>query len=154
VISVVEASRLAASPERVWRFFAEEVQERYPDWHPEHLRWRWLRGRPLEPGAVWFAEEWLDRFHLASRFVVDEAEPGRSFSYRIGFPSSLLRAGGCFRVEPAGDGGSRLVQEVDLGFGAPLLGRLVDLLVQAVLPVRELRRHMREEQANLAELLR
>lgn len=154
MISVVERTQLPLTPERIWRFFAEEVEERYPEWHQEHLRWRWLRARRLETGAVWFAEEWVGRMHVSSRFIVDVATPDRLFSYRLAFPSSLVRAGGSFRLEPAAAGGCELIQEVHMGFTAPLLSQLIDLVIAAVVPIGELRRHMREEQANLVRLLR
>jgi Polyketide cyclase / dehydrase and lipid transport len=153
MISIVETVRIPHAPERIWRFFSEVVEDRYPEWHSEHLRWRWLRGRPLEQGAVWFADEWIGRKRIAGRFIVDEVHPGRYFSYRLAFPSSLVRAGGSFRLEPRGDGGCELIQDVHMGFSLPLLGRLIDLVIAAVVPVRDLRRHMREEQANLIPLL-
>lgn len=153
MISVVETSRLPVAPERIWRFFAEEVEDRYPEWHQEHLRWRWLRGRPLEREAVWFADEWIGRMRIAGRFIVDDVQPGGYFSYRLAFPASLVRAGGSFRLDPKNDGGCELIQDVHMGFSLPLLGRLIDLVIAAAIPVREVRRHMREEQANLAPLL-
>jgi hypothetical protein len=79
VISIVEKSEQVHPPERLWQFFAEDVNELYPRWHREHLRWRWLSARSLEPGAVWFADEWVGRRRISGRFVVDEAEPGRFF---------------------------------------------------------------------------
>lgn len=124
MISVIEGTRLPLTSERIWRFFAEEVEDRYPEWHQEHLRWRWLRGRPLEKGAVWFADEWIGGMHISSRFIVDETERGRFFSYRVAFPSSLVRAGGSFRLEPGEDGGCDLIQDVHMGFSLPLLGGL------------------------------
>jgi len=153
VISIVERTRIPLAPERVWRFFSEEVEDRYRQWHQEHLQWRWLRGSPLENGAVWFADEWVGPMRISSRFIVDEVDQGRYFSYRLAFPSSFARAGGSFRLEPVDSGGCELIQDVHLGFSVPLLGRLIDLVIAAVVPVRELRRHMREEQANLAPLL-
>ena len=153
MISIVETVRISHPPERIWRFFAEEVEHCYPEWHSEHLRWRWLRGRPLEQGAIWFADERIGRTRIAGRFIVDEVHPGRYFSYRLAFPSSLVRAGGSFRLEPSGEGGCELIQDVHMGFSLPLLGRLIDLVIAAVVPVRDLRRHMQEEQANLTPLL-
>jgi len=111
VISVIETSRLPVPAERIWRFFADEVEERYADWHPEHLRWKWLRGAPVEAGSVWFADEWVGRMRIQGRFIVDQAEPARLFSYRLAFPSSLVGAGGSFGLEPSEDGGCWLRQE-------------------------------------------
>jgi Polyketide cyclase / dehydrase and lipid transport len=153
VISIVQTTRIPLAPERIWRFFSEEVELRYSQWHREHLQWRWLRGSPLESEAIWFADEWIGRMRISSRFIVEEGDTGRYFSYRMAFPSSLVRAGGSFRLEPVDGGGCELIQDVHLGFSLPFLGRLIDLLIAAVVPVPELRRHMREEQANLAPLL-
>jgi Polyketide cyclase / dehydrase and lipid transport len=152
LISLVESRRLPASAEQVWRLF-EEMDRHYLDVHPEHLRWRTLRGRPLAVGTVWFADEWVGSMRISSRFFVTDADQGRFFTYRIGFPASLGRAGGSFRFEPTTSGECEVIEEVHFGFKAPLLGRLVDVVLALVLPVREMRRHMREEQQNLAALL-
>lgn len=153
MISIVEARTLPVPTERVWRFFSEEVEGSYAQWHPEHLRWKWLHGEPLERGSDWFADEWVGWMRIQNRFIVDDAEPERLFSYRLAFPSSLVRAGGSFRLLPANGGECRLIQEVRLGFSIPFLGPLVDLVIAAVAPVGEIRRHMQEEQARLAPLL-
>ena len=152
MISLVETSRVPAPPARVWRFF-RDMDEHYPQWHREHLCWRTLRGEPLAVGTAWFVDEWVGPMRLNSRFFVTDAEPGHYFAYRIGFPSSLGRAGGSFRFEPAAGGGCELIQEVHFGYSLPLVGALVDRVLAAVLPIAEFRRHMREEQDNLIRLL-
>lgn len=152
MISLVQTIDLRASPERAWCFF-EDVERRYPDWHREHLTWRWLSGDPLTPGATWFADEWIGPLRVSGRFVVDQANPGRLFSYRSCFPSSLVGAGGSFRLTATGDGGCRLIQEVHLGFSLPLIGRLLDRLLALALPLDELRRHIHEEQERLIVML-
>jgi hypothetical protein len=152
VISLVETIDLPAPPERVWRFF-EEIDRHYPDWHREHLTWRWLRGEPLTQGATWFADEWIGPLRVSGRFVVDRADRGRLFSYRTCFPSSLVGAGGSFLLTAKSDGGCRLIQDVHLGFSLPLIGRLLDRLLALALPLDELRRHMSEEQESLIVML-
>ena len=151
VISLVQTTQLPATADRVWRFFSE-LDEHYSDWHPEHLAWRTLRGEPLAKGTVWFADEWVGPLRVSSRFFVEDADPGRFFAYRVGFPSSLVRAGGSFRLVP-GPGGCELIEEVRLGFAIPVIGRLIDRLLAIVLPIDEFRRHIREEGENLAGLL-
>jgi hypothetical protein len=152
VLSMVETTRVAASPEAVWRFFSE-LDEHYTDWHPEHLSWRTLRGRPLAKGTIWFADEWVGPLRVSSRFFVEDAEPGRFFAYRLGFPSSIVRAGGSFRLVPVSGSACELIEEVRLGFSTPVIGALLDRLLAIVLPLGELRRHIREEGENLARLL-
>jgi uncharacterized protein YndB with AHSA1/START domain len=152
MISVVERTRIQAPPELVWRFFSE-MDEHYPDWHREHLAWRTLRGQPLAKDTVWFADEWVGPLRVASRFFVEDAEPERFFAYRVGFPASILRARGSFRLAPNSDGVCDLIEEVRLGWSTPVIGALVDRLLAAALPLDELRRHVREEGENLARLL-
>ena len=152
MISMVQTTHVPATPERVWRFFSE-LDERYSDWHPEHLAWRTLRGKPLAKGTVWFADEWLGPLRVSSRFFVEDAEPERFFTYSVGFPSSLVRAGGSFRLQPGPDGHCELTEEVRLGFSTPVIGPLVDRLLASLLPLEEFRRHIREEGENLVSLL-
>ncbi len=151
MISLLEASHIPATPERVWEFF-RELDRSYADWHPGHLRWKTLRGEPLAQGAVWFADEWIGPMRVSGRFFITQSEPGRFFAYRVGFPHSLGHAGGSFRFVPTRTG-CRLEQEVHMGFSTPIVGPLLDRLLARLLPIRELHSHMREEQANLARLL-
>ena len=151
MISLVETTRIAATPKLVWRFFAE-LDEHYRDWHPEHLAWRTLRGKPLAKGTVWFADEWIGRLRVSARFFIEDAEPEQFFAYSVGFPSSLVRAGGSFRLVPAHSGGCDLTEEVHLGFAIPVIGALIDRMLAIVLPLDDFRRHIREEGGNLARL--
>jgi hypothetical protein len=115
MISLVERSILPASPERVWRFF-EEIETKYPSWHREHLRWRWLHGEPLTRGAIWHADEWIGPLRLSCRFFVTDATPGHMFAYRVGLPHALARAGGSFRLRPTPDGRCELTEEAHFGY--------------------------------------
>jgi len=152
VISVVERSRLPASADAAWEWF-RGLDSHYRDWHPEHLEWRTLRGEPLTEGAVVFADEWLGHLRLSARMFIHGVAPGRHFAYRFAFPASLVGAGGWFRLDPLDDGACELVQEAHLGLALPGVGALVDRLLGLYVPVAEIRRHMREEQANLVALL-
>jgi len=152
VISLVETTRIPAAPERVWRWF-REMDAHYLDWHPEHLAWRTLRGEALAEGTVIFGDEWVGPLRLAGRFFIYDVQPEQFFAFRIGFPFSLLRAGGWFRFAPTSDGTCELTAETHLGLSTPLIGPLLDRLLAAVLPLDELRRHMREEGENLVRLL-
>ena len=152
MITLTERTRLPAPNERVWSLF-ERMEEHYCAWHREHLRWRWLRGEPLAEGSVWFADEWVGPLRISSRFFVTANESERFFAYRIGFPSSLLRAGGSFSLEPLGDDECELIEEAHFGFALPVLGRVVDFFLRLALPIPEFRRHIREEGEGLIELV-
>jgi hypothetical protein len=152
LITLTERTALPAPAERVWRLF-EQMEEHYSAWHREHLRWRWLAGEPLAKGSVWFADEWVGPLRISSRFFVTANEPERLFAYRIGFPSSLVKAGGSFRLERTSDDECELIEEAHFGFAIPVIGRAVDLLLRLALPIREFQRHIREEGDGLIRLL-
>jgi Polyketide cyclase / dehydrase and lipid transport len=151
VISMARITRLPVAPETVWAFFSE-MDQHYTQWVPEHLDWRWLRGNPLEPGSIWYADEWIGPLRISTRFFVDDADPGRFFSYRIAFPASLIGARGSFRLEATATGGCDVVEQVHLGFAIPIVGALLDQLISVVLPLGEFRRHMQDESAGLVRI--
>ncbi|HLM85492.1 MAG TPA: SRPBCC family protein [Solirubrobacteraceae bacterium] len=152
MISLSNTIEIAAPPSSVWRFFAD-LDRRYADWHPEHLRWRTLRGEPLRPGTVWFADEWIGPMRISGRFFVIEARPEKFFTYRLGLPASIIRAGGSFRLAGTEDGRCVLTEETHFGFSAPIIGPLLDIILHRTLPIDEFRRHLREEGENLAHML-
>lgn len=153
MIRLERTTPLPVGADRAWAFF-RDLDARYAEWHPEHLRWKTIRGEPLTDGAVVFADEWVGRMRVTGRLFTRSVEPGRFFAYRIGFPSSLVAAGGSFRLTPTDGGGCELHQVVHMGFEVPLAGALVDLLLRAIVPVGELERHMREEAERLVAILR
>jgi hypothetical protein len=153
VITVSKTTRVGASPDEAWKFFSE-MDTHYLDWHREHLNWRWLAGEPLSVGTVWFADEWIGWLRLgSSRWFIVESEEPRRFAFRIGLPHSLVRAGGSFTFAPTPDGQCDITEEFHFGFGAPLIGPIVDLVLRAALPMSDFRRHIEEEGDGLVRLL-
>jgi hypothetical protein len=152
VIKIAQTTRVGAPLEATWHLFVN-MDEHYEDWHREHLRWRWLDGKPLEKGAVWFADEYFDWMRLSCRFFVTESDPRRFFSFAVGFPNSLVRAAGSFTFAPTEDGGTEITEEFHFGFGAPILGPVVDALLRIALPLDAFRRHIGEEGEGLVRLL-
>jgi hypothetical protein len=151
VIELVEITVIPASSEQVWRIFAE-MDEHYRKLHPEHLTWRTLSGEPLAEGTIWFADEWVGPMRVSSRFFTESVEPGRFFSYCVGFPGRLAGAGGSFRFTPTSEGHCEMREEVHFGFKIPVVGVLLDRLLALLLPIGEFRRHIREEGENLVAL--
>ena len=144
MISIRSKCRLQSSPAAVWALFAD-MERRYRSWHPEHLAWRDVRGRVTEQGAVIYAEERIGRIRLRGRFRVDRVVPGRRISFRLGFPYSLVHAGGGFELEPLPGGGCELTAENHFGGRSRLGAALLDPLLRRLFPLEALERHMREE---------
>jgi hypothetical protein len=109
--------------------------------------------RSLTPGGVIFADEYVGPLRLGGRFFIEEAAAPRFLRFRIGFPFSLVRAGGSFRIDTSHDGGCEVTAETHLGYRTPVIGGLLDRVLETFLALDELRRHMREEGENLARMM-
>jgi hypothetical protein len=151
MIRLTDCTAITAPADRVWDWFAT-LDASYREWHPEHIRWQTLKGKPLDRGTTEFVDEWIGRSRLAGQFRITEVVPGRYLGWAMLFPHSLVNVGGSFALEPT-DAGCNLVAEVHMGWSLPVLGPLLDKVISTFVPISELRRHMVEEGRNLARLL-
>jgi hypothetical protein len=55
---------IEAPPERIFEFFAH-MEENYAAWHPDHVAFRWTKGKGLEPGYHREISERLEAHALA-----------------------------------------------------------------------------------------
>jgi hypothetical protein len=143
---------LTHEPPRVWRFFTDEVEMLYPDWHPEHMSWRWwLRRQPLAQGTSGTRTSgWGVGGSLADS---KSGKPSRNDSSPTPSAPVLTRASRRL-VPPRASANRRLRANPRRAprFRHPGPSPL-DPIIALVVPLRELLRHMREEQANLTTLL-
>lgn len=151
MIHLTDRSHIPAPPERIWNWFAH-LDDHYLEWHPAHVDFRAIRGTPVEEGGLCFFDTRLGRYRLRTRSRVVEVAPNRYVRHTSVFPASLINAGGSFTIEPT-DGGSDLIAEVWMGYEWPVLGAFLDRLIERVIPIPALRRHMAEEGHYLAQIL-
>lgn len=52
-----ETTHINASPKRIFDFFSHMDEQRYLDWHPDHLAFRWVEGDAVREGNVCYFEE-------------------------------------------------------------------------------------------------
>ena len=52
-----ETTRIEAPRERVFGFFQQMDEQRYLDWHPDHIAFRWVGGEEAAEGNVFYLEE-------------------------------------------------------------------------------------------------
>lgn len=137
-----ETNHLRVPPEEVVAFL-EALDERYRDWHPDHVSFSWLDGAKREH---FFFEERIGRWMLRMSMQLTRSSDGRraicrpmSKAMRLVFPWMS------FTAEPE-DGGCHYIHRIKLRLGPlrPLIERTF---------LRPLRQHMREETANLGRLL-
>ncbi len=152
MISIRDTVHVDAPASDVWRFL-RDMEVHYREWHPEHLDWRNLQGIPGTEGGVIYADEWVGSSRLQARFFPVEVVPERLLRYTIGFPYSMIRAGGSFSIAPTGSAGCDFTAETHFGYSWPVLGPLLDRVLALAVPLVDLRRHMREEGECLARLV-
>lgn len=140
-----DSIHIQATPQAVYQFF-EHMEEHYLHWHPDHVLFRWVTGRGLVPGHVFYFEEYIAGKLLKKRVVLTRCVAGEHVEFaptfwlmRLFLPRML------FRIEPA-DTGCRLVAEVHLRMG-PLAQRAHKKELAAV------REHMRIEGLNAKQIV-
>ena len=140
-----EQTHIEASPEDVFRFF-EQIDQRYEEWHPDHLTFRWVTGEGLEPGNEAYFEERIGGDLKKQTVRYTEIEPGRYIEFA---PTSrlvrLLLPHLSFTIESEADG-CLVTQRIKVRTG-PIGARLNRREFDAV------RLHMQEEGENLKRIL-
>lgn len=134
-----------ASAEEVYAFF-ERVQERYLDWHPDHITFRWVTGDGLAEGNEAYFEEEIAGEAKKQTIHYTTVEPPTRIVFHP--TSRLIRfflPHISFTVEPE-NGGCRVTQRVHVRTG-PIGRRLNEAEFDAV------RQHMQEEGENLKRIV-
>lgn len=142
--SIRDTTHIRASRREVWAWL-ESMADHYTDWHPDHVSAEWIRGTPNQVGAELEVVEGIGGHQERLRFRLTRLIPERLYRYEIRGVRGWLLPGGAFELADA-DGGTVFVASIDCRWGS---------IVERILArrVEELRRHMREEGANLARLL-
>jgi hypothetical protein len=140
-----DSIQIMARPEAIFRFF-EEMESHYLAWHPDHVLFRWERGRGLMLGNVFYFEERIAGKLLKKRVAFTQVVPNAHIEFaptfwlmRLFLPRML------FRVAPE-QGGSRFIAEIHLRMG-PLAQHAH---CKELVAVRE---HMRVEGVNIKRII-
>ena len=134
-----------AGAEAIFRFF-EEMEGNYRRWHPDHVVFRWISGRGVKEGNVFYFEEYIAGKLLKKRVVFTRVIPNQHIEFAPTFrlmkfflPCML------FRVEPESDG-CQFIAEVHLRMG-PLARWAHKKELEAI------REHMRVESVNIKRIV-
>jgi hypothetical protein len=131
-------------PREVFEWLMHFV-ENYRAWHPDHISAHWTKGRNFEIGSILHTEEYIGDQKETIRFRTTWVITDRLIKYQLLFPHSLICSGGSFRFES--QNGSTL-------FIATLSFRMSRILkVFFNKKFKAIRKHMREEGANLKQIL-
>jgi uncharacterized protein YndB with AHSA1/START domain len=140
-----DTTLIDAPPEAIFRFF-EDMEDHYLQWHPDHVLYRWVSGRGVSEGNIFYFEEYIAGKLLKKRVVFTRVIPNRHIEFaptfwimRLFLPRML------FRIEPE-PAGCRFSAEVHLRMG-PLAQRAHKKELAAV------REHMRVEGLNIKRIV-
>jgi hypothetical protein len=148
MITLRDTIEIRASPERVFDFFVH-FREHFLAWHPDHVRCWYLQDGPLQEGSTFFVQEYLHTKVRTLEFLVTRLVPYSRIEYEI---PPMVR--GCFDMEQRGPN-VLFTAEICFGTETPVLGNLLDRILQAVMGRRlvALQQHMVEEGRNLKVIL-
>lgn len=134
-----------ARPEAVFQFF-DAMERHYLAWHPDHMGFRWERGRGVALGNIFSFEERIGGKLLKKRVIFTQVVPNTYIAFaptwwimRLFLPRML------FQMAPEGTG-CQFTAEIYLRMG-PLAQRLTQKELAAV------REHMRVEGKNLKRIV-
>ena len=88
---ISESIEIRTQPEDIFGFLTNIVDDKsYRQWHSkDHVRFKWVHGRPWAKGSVFYAEEYLHGKLHKFKFEIAEIEPPERIEYRP--VSRLLR---------------------------------------------------------------
>lgn len=141
---ILQESTFLPCPPATAIAFLEAMERHYRDWHPDHIDFRWLPS-PLGPHGRFQFEERVGRWRLRLQMRLDF----RSAERAVYVPENLFVRwafpGMSFEVSREGSG-TRWTHRIALrlAFFAPLVERTL---------LQPLRIHMREETANLPQVI-
>ena len=99
---LTDSIEIKTTPEKIWEFFTN-LEKNYRTWHPEdHVIFQWIKGKPMEAGSKFYAEEYVLGKIKKFSGTVSEVVPYRKIVFRYSFPLSLVSTGFEWRIEPKG----------------------------------------------------
>lgn len=136
-----DSTRIVTQPEAIFRFF-DEMEQNYLQWHPDHVLFRWVSGRGVQEGNVFYFEEYIAGKLLKKKTVFTRVVPGQHIEFAPTFwLMRLFLPRLIFRIEQEPDA-CRFIAEIHLRIG-PLAAKLNKKELDAV------REHMRVEGENI-----
>jgi hypothetical protein len=149
---LTESIEIKTTPEKIFNFLTGIVDDdSYRAWHQkDHLRLRWLEGKPWAEGSVMYAEEYLHGKLHKLKFKITKIVPNQRIEYspvsrfmRIYFPKNE------FIIESKGE------SCLFIASGTYRLGWLGRTLFKKAIDggLASAKKHMHEEGQNLKKIL-
>jgi len=147
MISIKDSIEIKAPPEKVFNWLINIRTGRdYQTWHPDHVDWQWIKGKPFQEGSVALFEEYLHGRMHRLKFKCTRVIPNRLIEYKPSFPMSILMSRGQFAMEPRGAESCSFTAAINFREG-PFFKKLFTKQME------DLKQHMKEEDENLKRII-
>lgn len=148
-LALEDSVEIEALPEEIWRFFIN-LEENYSAWHPrEHVKFKWIKGDPMEIGSSFYAEEYALGDVKSYNGKVVEVVPNRKIVYALSLPISIMTPKFEWGIEPKDKTSVfKAVTYVRAGY---LLRKIIPQTMDTIIQAGK--KHMREEGVNLKQFL-
>lgn len=153
---ITEVTLVKAPAKEVWNFLTNlQTGDTYRKWHPrDHIKIICLKGNGEAVGSNFYAEEYIGKFVLRLPYTVTHSIPHYYLEYSASFPLSLLKVGkGYFKIEDVNSKTTKLTAYVEYGYELPILGKVLDKIVNFLIKKKHLEKHIHEEGENIKKLL-
>lgn len=144
-----DSIEIKTSPEKIWEFFIK-LQENYKLWYPkDHVEFKWVKGKPMETGSHWYAEETFEGHSKKIKGVIGEVILNRKIVFKCSFPVTLISPGFEWHIEPKGS--NSVFTAISIikceGFYRMISKKQMDTAI------RINKKHVKEEGENLKKIL-
>ena len=140
---------IKTTPEKIWEFFIN-LEKNYKSWHPEdHILFKWTKGKPMELGSQWYAEEVLGGKIFKIKGFICEVVPNRKSVSKYSFPLSLVAPKVETLIEPKGS--SSVFTAISYLRAGNLFYKLSKKVMERRVGIHK--KHVREEGENLKAIL-
>ena len=140
---------IKTTPEKIWDFFIN-LEKNYKSWHPEdHILFKWTKGKPMELGSHWYAEEVLGGKIFKIKGFICEVVPNRKSVSKYSFPLSLVAPKVETLIEPKGS--SSVFTAISYLRAGNLFYKLSKKEMERRVGIHKI--HVREEGENLKAIL-
>lgn len=153
---ITEETIIKTSPENIWNFLTSlHTDDNYKKWHPaDHVVYILRKGDMTKVGGAAYFVEHMGNFTLKLTYTTKVANYPTYLEYRAVPPLSWLHAGrGSFQMLPVDPKTTRFIAYVEYGYNMPIIGTIIDLVIEKFIRYEDARKHMHEEGENLKAIL-
>ena len=154
--TITEEIIIKATPVEIWNFLTNlHRDDNYKKWHPkDHIAYVMRKSSMGKVGGIAYFSEHVGKFTLKLSYTLTQTNNLYFLEYKAAWPLSWLHAGkGTFTMEPIDNQTTRFIAYAEYGYDLPIIGKLIDRIVEKIIKYDDARKHMHEEGENLKAIL-